>query len=440
MGSKESSAGLERMLPNSREAEISVLGSIVRENDVLADVLQIVRGADEFYHHAHRIIFATILALYQSGKPIDLVTLGQSLTDAKKIEDVGGYDALAKLWDAAPTAANAIYYADIVHEKYVLREVICTGTDMLRNAYDQSGRASDLLEQAEKAIFKIGMESELGGTATVAEIMPRIYDAIDSGEAAPGVGMGLIDLDQIIRLRPGEVTVMAARPSVGKTALAITAAISVAQNDNIASLFCSLEMSQQELVERMLCQVGNINSYRLRHRKLSPEELDQVIEAGPPMRALAIHIDDKPGQSMLQISANARRLRLRNQIGLVIIDYIQLVDPENRKDPRQEQVASISRRIKLLAKELAVPVLALSQLNRGVEGRSEGPRLSDLRESGAIEQDADNVILLHRPNDDDRSLIEAHVAKQRNGPTGNAVLFFRQEMMRFENYNAEPPL
>ncbi|MER3417098.1 MAG: replicative DNA helicase [Gemmataceae bacterium] len=437
-----------RSPPHSIEAERCLLGSMLRDNSVIGDVLQIVRE-ENFYREAHRRIFQAMVVLYDRGHPVDLVTLGEELRARQCVEDIGGYAYLAELWEAAPTAAHAEHYARIVHDKATLRNLIRASTEVLREAYDQTAPADELLETAERKILQIAEWGVTGQTVTLSEALSEAYDRIDArhmhGESfLSGLPTGFVDLDErIAGLQNSELIIVAARPSVGKTAFALNIARHVALSGK-AVFFVSLEQSKIEIAERLLCAQAQVDSHKLRKGMLTQQEIQRLIAASGELRSAPMFIDDSPGQSMLRIAANARRLKLRHHIRLVIVDYLQLVEPENRRDSRQEQVAAVSRRLKSLAKELQIPVLACAQLNRAPEDRTDHrPRLSDLRESGAIEQDADVVMLLHRPEvydpGQDEGTVELIVAKQRNGPIGEVRLTYIKHFMRFENYAVPSP-
>ena len=443
----------ERMPPQSRDAEKSVIGSVLRDNQVLSDLLQIIRP-DNFYFDAHQKIFTAILELYNDGKPVDPVILFECLKAKKQIEDIGGASYIGELWDAAPTAANAEYYARIVREKALIRNLIHTSTELLRDAYDGVTSADELIGMAERKVLEIAEKGTTGETFTLERTLIDTFNRIDerAGKAhlsVTGLGTGYVDLDNMTAgLHNNELVIIAARPSVGKTAFALNVVRHVILEDRQPVFFVSLEMSRLELAERLLCCQGRVDSHRLRKGTLDSNEIQKLMAAGDTLRGNAhagfvkLFIDDSPAQSMLRISANARRLKLRHDIRLVVIDYLQLIEPENRRDPRQEQVAQISRRLKFLAKELQLPVIALAQVNRASEDRQDHkPRLSDLRESGSIEQDADTVMLLHRPGKFDGTqednVLEIIIGKQRNGPTGEITLAYLKQYMRYENFAAD---
>ena len=440
--------GPDRLPPQSKEAEQCVLGSMLRDNVVIGDVLQILRP-DNFYLDAHQKICQAVTALYDQGHPVDLVVLAEELKTRKQIEDIGGYAYLGQLWDAAPTAANAEYYARIVRDKAIIRHLIHSSNEILRDAYDQAMPADELLESAERKILDIAEMGITGQTFTLAQALTEAYDRIDTRQqndqtSISGLPTGFIDLDEkTAGLQNSELIIMAARPSHGKTALAMNVARHVAVEDNQPVFVVSLEQSRIELAERLLCCQARVDSHKLRKGHLSSEDMQKLIEAGGILRNALLFIDDTPGQGMLRIAANARRLKLREKIKLVVIDYLQLIEPDNRRDSRQEQVAHISRRLKFLARELQIPVMALAQVNRSSEDRTDHkPRLADLRESGSIEQDADTVMLLHRPEmyepGQHEGILEIHIAKQRNGPTGEITLTFLKQFMRFENFVEVP--
>jgi len=434
----------ERLPPQSREAERSVLGSMLRDNQVINDIVQIIRK-EHFYFDAHQKIYQAMVDLYDAHQPIDLVILAEKLKTQGFIEDVGGYGYLGDLWEAAPTAANGEYYARIVREKGIIRALIHASTDILRDAYDQVQPADELLAKAERDVMEIAEQGVTGTTSTLQQALNEAYARLDARKKGghsdvSGIPSGFVDLDHLTAgLQNNELIILAARPSVGKTAMALNIVRHIVVEERIPVFFVSLEQARIELAERLLVAQARVDSHKLRKGALNGDEMQRLMEAGSLLHQAKLFIDDTPSQGMLRIAANARRLKMREEIRLVVIDYLQLIDPENRRDPRQEQVAQISRRLKFLARELKIPVIALAQVNRSSEDRQDHrPRLSDLRESGSIEQDADTVLMLHRPGKADSAVedntIEVIVAKQRNGPTGEIVLSYRKEYMRFENH------
>ncbi len=438
----------ERLPPQNLEAERSVIGSLLRDNSIIGDVLQIIQYPDVFYFDAHQKLFQAIRDMYDQGKPIDMVILAEELNKRKQIEDIGGYGYLSQLWEAAPTAANAEYYARIVREKSIMRNLIHATTEILRDSYDQTQPADELLGAAESRILEIAERGVTGNTVTLQQALNEAYQRMDARKKGgisdvSGVPTGFVDLDHLTAgLQNAEMVLIAARPSVGKTAFALNLARHVVADERIPVFFVSLEQARIELAERLLVCQARVDSHKLRKGTLNTQEMDRLLEAGDILHKAPLYIDDTPAQTMLRIAANARRLRLRNGIRLVVIDYLQLIEPENRRDPRQEQVAQTSRRLKFLARELNIPVIALAQVNRASEDRQDHrPRLADLRESGSLEQDADTCFLLHRPGKFDGgiedNIIEVLVAKQRNGPTGDVTLRYEKQYMRFDNYGGD---
>jgi replicative DNA helicase len=441
----------DRLPPQSKEAEQGVLGSVLRDNAALSDVLQVIRP-DNFYFDAHQKIFQAIIDLYQDGKPVDTVLLFESLKSRKQLDDIGGAAYLAELWDGAPTSANAEYYARIVRDKAIVRNLIHTNNELLRDAYDGVMSADELLGMAERKVLEIAEKGTTGETHTLDKTIFEAFNRIDAraGQnlSISGISTGFLDLDNLTAgMQNSELIIVAARPSVGKTAFALNLVRHIIVEERLPVFFVSLEQARIELAERLLVAQARVDSHRLRKGALSHDDMAKLMDAGGQLRGDAkspvrLYIDDTPSQSMLRIAANARRLKLRHQIRLVVIDYLQLIEPENRRDPRQEQVAQISRRLKFLARELQLPVIALAQVNRASEDRQDSkPRLSDLRESGSIEQDADTVMILHRAGRVDKSLedntLEVIVEKQRNGPTGAITLAYQKSYMRYENFAAE---
>jgi replicative DNA helicase len=443
--------GTDRLPPQNLDAERSVLGSLLRDNEVINDVVPLLH-LDHFYSDAHRKIYEAIRHLYDAAQKVDTVLLAEELNRRGQIDDIGSYGYLAELWDAAPTAANAVHYAKIVRDKAVLRYLIHTSTEVLRDAYDQSQPAEELVQTAERKIFQLSDLGAAGEAMTLSDALKLAYDRIDdrsTGEqlTVSGLATGFTELDELTAgLQHGALTVIAARPSVGKTAFALALVRNIAVDGGHPVFFASLEQSHIELAERLLCCQSQVESHKLRKGNLGSGDMAKLIAAGGVLRNAPVFIDDTASQNISRIAANSRRLLHRHKIKAVVIDYLQLIDPENRRDSRQEQVALISRRLKHMARELKIPIVALAQLNRSTEERKGGvPRLADLRESGSIEADADTVMLLHRPemyrsDDDDgppqgeTGKLEVIVAKQRNGPTGDIALRFVKQFFRFENW------
>jgi len=437
-----------RLPPQNLDAERGVLGSILLFNEAIDEIGEMLK-ADHFYHDSHHRIYAAIHDLYENNiRGIDPVTLAEELEKRSELEEVGGAAYIIEILDSVPHAAHVRYYANIVREKWMQRTLIHACTDILTDCYDNPESVDDLLQTAERRVFSIVEEQEDTSNIAIGDILLEAFDRIDErmkhdGNIA-GITTGFSDLDlQTTGLQPTELIILAARPSMGKTAFVCNIAEAVARIENRGVMLFSLEQSNLELAERFLCITARVNGHDLRTGNLSDEQRDQLAAASDELHNLPLFIDDKPARTMSQISAISRRQHRKSPLGVIIIDYLQLIEPEEKHIPREQQIASISRRLKFLAKELKVPVIALSQLNRGVELREDKrPRLADLRESGSIEQDADKVMFLHRPDaydpNDRPGEAEVVIAKHRSGPTGIVKLTWRGEFMRFENFSPVP--
>lgn len=443
---------LDRQPPRNLEAERGVLGSILLLPDCCDDVALILR-ADDFYDEAHRKLYQCMLDMHTGGQRIDTTLLVERLRSCGDLEMVGGLTYLAEVARAVPNAAHAIYYANIVRDKSTLRQLILSGTEILRDAYDDASEPREMLSRAEEKIFAILDKRGGGEVASIADILHEALVRIDARmkheHATGGIETGFTDFDALTGgFHDSELIILAARPSMGKTALAMNIAEYVSLELKVTTLFVSLEMSSLELGDRLLCSAARVNGHRLRNGTISNDDRRKLVEKAAEISQAPLFVDDTPARTMTEIAAAARRLKRRNKLGLVVIDYLQLIEPDNPKDPRQEQVAKIARRLKGLARELKVPVLCLAQLNRQAEiSRESRPRLSHLRESGAIEQDADVVMFVHREeyyctNDEDRARVagqaEIILAKQRNGPIGEAKLHWQHEFTRFDNAAFKP--
>jgi replicative DNA helicase len=424
---------------------------MLRDNRTIDEVLQIIRKED-FYTDGHQKIFETMVALNdQGGRPVDTVILHDALRQREWLADVGGPSYLYQIWEGVPSSANVEYYARIVREKALLRNLILTSNEVLGDAYKQTMPADQLIESAQRKIFDLAEKGLTSHLTTLKEAIDATYERIDARTAAgasiefSGLSTGFTDLNELTAgLQKSELIIVAARPSVGKTAFSLGLARNVITQEKAPVFFVSLEQSRVEIAERLLCSQARVDSHKLRKGTLSAEDMEKLIEAGGVLRGAKLFIDDTPAQGMLRIAANARRLKRAHAIRLVIIDYLQLIEPENRRDPRQEQVAQISRRLKFLARELEIPVIALAQVNRSSEDRQDHrPRLSDLRESGSLEQDADTVLMLHRPDryepGQHEGIIEVIVAKNRNGPVGEVTLAYIKQYLRYEDFKVGTP-
>lgn len=438
---------LDRQPPFNLEAETGVLGSIMLNPDVCDDVTLILR-VDDFYDDANRKLYEHMMGMHDAGQKLDITLLVERLNQAGDFERIGGKAFLVKTFESVPNYAHAVYYAKIVREKATFRALIDASTDILREAYDESSESKHLLSQAEQKIFGI---LDGRGSSTVSPISDILHQAMDrmearmKGEHATGaVETGFAEMDALTGgFHDSELIILAARPSMGKTALAMNIAEHVSMNEDVPVLFVSLEMSSIELADRLLCSVARVNGHRLRNGTITNEDRGRLIEKASIVSRAPLFVDDSPTQMVSEISAAARRiLRREGKLGLVVIDYLQLIEPDNPRDPRQEQVARIARRLKGLARELEVPVLCLAQLNRQAEdSKDHRPKLSHLRESGAIEQDADVVMFVHREEyyrrgeeqEQFAGQAEIIISKQRNGPVGDIPLIWRKEYTRFED-------
>lgn len=437
--------------PYDADAERGVLGSILLMPEVIDDIALTIRP-DDFFDDAHRKLYSHMVAMHDANVRIDITLLADRLRSTGDLDLIGGAPFIASLFEAVPNAAHAAYYAKIVHEKSTFRSLITAGTEILKDAYEQSAESKLLLNQAEQKIFGI---LDNRGAQSINAIRDVLHAAMDRMEArmrgehtTGGVETGFVDLDGLLGgLHNSELIILAARPSMGKTAFAMNIAEYAAVTLRSPTLFVSLEMSAIELADRLLCSSARVNGHKLRNGTLSAEERKQLVRVAAEISEAPLFVDDAPSRMVTEIAAAARRIRRReNGLGLIVIDYLQLIEPDNPKDPRQEQVARIARRLKGLARELQVPVLCLAQLNRQAEdSKDHVPRLSHLRESGAIEQDADVVMFVHREEyyrrGDERDEVagqaEIHIAKQRNGPVGQVDLIWLKEFTRFDNKAAE---
>ncbi|RAK20553.1 primary replicative DNA helicase [Anoxybacillus vitaminiphilus] len=434
----------DRIPPQNIEAEQAVLGAIFLDSAALTLASEVLVPED-FYRASHQKIFHAMLKVADKGEPVDLVTVTAELADAKMLEEVGGVSYLSELANSVPTAANVEYYARIVEEKSILRRLIRTATSIAQEGYTREDEVNDLLNEAEKKIMEVSQRKNTGGFQNIKDILVQTYDNIEmlhnrKGEVT-GIPTGFIELDRMTAgFQRSDLIIVAARPSVGKTAFALNIAQNVATKTNENVAIFSLEMSAQQLVMRMLCAEGNINAQNLRTGKLTPEDWGKLTMAMGSLSNAGIYIDDTPGIRVSEIRAKCRRLKQESGLGMVLIDYLQLIQGSGRnRENRQQEVSEISRSLKALARELEVPVIALSQLSRSVEQRQDKrPMMSDIRESGSIEQDADIVAFLYRDDyydkdSENKNIIEIIIAKQRNGPVGTVQLAFIKEYNKFVN-------
>ncbi|MDD5593108.1 MAG: replicative DNA helicase [Candidatus Margulisbacteria bacterium] len=431
----------ERIPPQNLAAEQSVIGSMLLDKNAVVRVIELLRP-DSFYRDAHRFIYEAILDLFDRGEPVDLVTVTEALRKSGKLDAVGGAVYVTDLINSVPTSANVEHYAKIVEEKYVLRRLIESGTQIVSAAFSEPEDVDQILDEAEKNIFDIALKRSREGFHKIDSVIKRVLDKIDSlygkKEAITGTPSGYPDLDQLTAgFQNADLIIIAARPSVGKTAFALNIAQQVAIKHNIPVAIFSLEMSKEQLAQRMLCSEAEVDAQRLKTASLSDTGWKKLTRALGKLSEAPLYIDDSASITATEIRAKARRLKIERGLGLVIVDYLQLMRGRNRIENRVQEISDIARSLKTLARELDVPVIALSQLSRAVEQRPDRiPRLSDLRESGEIEQTADLVMFIHRedyynPQSDRGNIAEIMIAKQRNGPIGTVELVFRKEIAKF---------
>ena len=431
---------LERTMPQSIEAEMSVLGAMILDNEVINLVIPILNKLS-FYKTAHRELYQAIVDIYDKGQPVDLVVLREELKKRSLLEKVGGVEYLMELEEAVPTIGNVEYYANIVREKAIKRNLIEVAATIQKQSFEESTDTEHLLDASERAIFDITQRKFNTASTKLNEILKETFSRIenlhDRQSRLTGLSAGFYDLDDITcGLQPSELIIVAARPSMGKTSLVLNVVEHVGVVEKKPVVIFSLEMSAQQVAQNMLCSHARIDAHKLRMGFLDDKQWSDLSYGLGSLSEAPIFIDDTPGLTVLEMRAKARRLKAQYDIQLVAVDYLQLME-SSRGENRQQEISIISRGLKSLARELKIPVIAVSQLNRSAESR-EGhrPRMSDLRESGAIEQDADVIVLLHRDNyyDPDKdNTAELNIAKQRNGPTGVIKLTFLSHFMRFES-------
>ena len=441
-----------RMLPPQNiEAEQAVLGTILIQDKALLKVIDLLQPGD-FYRDAHKTIYAAMMALFDKHEPHDLITVTGLLSDQNKLEDVGGAAYLASLTDIIPFTGTLVHHARIIRKKSILRRLIQTSTEVAARCYDAQDDIDTLVDEAEKTIFEIAHSKKGEGFQPMSSVVPKAFDRInrlfDKQEHITGVATGYDELDRITAgLQPAEMIILAARPSMGKTALAMNIVQHAAMIGKVPVAVFSLEMSVESLALRMLCSLGPIDSQRIRTGRLIDSDWPKLTRATGMLSEAPIYIDDTHGLTVLEMRAKARRLKSEQDLGLIVVDYLQLMQGKSSSENRAQEISDISRSLKAMAKELNVPVLALSQLNRSLENRTDKrPQLADLRESGAIEQDADVIMFIYRDEvynraegNPNRGLAEIIVGKQRNGPTGVIKLSFLGEYTRFENYSNRAP-
>lgn len=433
----------DRKPPQNIEAEQAVIGAVFFEGEALVTVSERLVPED-FYRTAHQQIYRAMLDIGEKGHPVDLVTVTSALQDNNWLEEVGGISYLTDLANAVPTAANVDYYSKIVQEKSLLRRLIYTATDIVSDGYESEEEVETVLDQAERSILEVAHQRSSGAFVSIKDVLIETYDNIEMlhnrENDITGISSGFVELDKMTAgFQRSDLIIVAARPSMGKTAFALNIAQNAATKSKENVAIFSLEMGASQLVQRMLCAEGNIDATKMRTGALGDEDWEKLTMAMGSLSSAGIYIDDSPGIRVNDIRAKCRRLKQERGIGMVVIDYLQLIMGSNTKsgESRQQEVSEISRSLKALARELDVPVIALSQLSRGVESRQDKrPMMSDLRESGSIEQDADIVSFLYRDDyydqeSENENTIEIIIAKQRNGPVGTVELAFIKEYNKF---------
>ncbi|MHB9149239.1 MAG: replicative DNA helicase [Thermoleophilia bacterium] len=435
--------------PQNLDAEVSVLGALMVAPNLIPGVTEVLRPA-HFYRRSHQYIYEVIEDLYARGEPVDPITVSEALSNQGRLEEVGGRAFVHSLVSAVPAATNARYYAEIVRENYMLRSLIEVGQGIAELGYRREGEPVDLIDRAEQMVFDISQSRVASEFYRLSDLISESFAELEKimseGRRTTGVETGFRRLDEkITGLQPANLVILAARPSMGKTALALNIARNVAVEQGKGVALFSLEMSRMELVQRMMCSEARVDSHRLRHGLLQPAEWGKLTAACTPLFNAPIHIDDTASVNLMEIRAKSRRLKAKEKgLGLIIIDYLQLMMGDAGTENRQQEISRISRGLKILARDLDVPVLALSQLSRQVEQRAGNrrPVLSDLRESGAIEQDADLVLFIYRDEvynkeSADKGIAEIIIGKQRNGPIGEAKLAFIERYTRFADMQAD---
>jgi replicative DNA helicase len=444
---------LERKLPHNLEAERSVLGAILLDNEAFHPAIEILEPGD-FFLDSHRRLFTRMVGLSEENRAIDLITLHEELDRAGELEAAGGSAYLSSLVDGVPRVSNVDHYARIVKQKALLRNLIHASDNIINQALEAQEEADEVLDRAEQAIFSLAEERIKVGLLPLREIaratVPRLDELFERRQHITGLATGFTDFDNLTSgLQSAELILLAARPAVGKTALALNIAQHVAADQGKPAAVFSLEMAREALLFRLLCAEARVDSHKFRSGFLNREEMGRMTQALARLAEAPIYIDDTPGMTVLEMRAKCRRLQAEHGLALIVVDYIQLMSGRGRFENRNQEISSISRGLKALAKEMRVPLVAVSQLSRAPEqrGGDHRPQLSDLRESGSLEQDADVVAFIFRPEmyrdpetipDEDRGRAELIIAKQRNGPTGKVHLAFLREFTRFENLVRQP--
>lgn len=436
-------SALGRIPPQSLEAEQSVLGCMLLDKEVIPNITEVLKSED-FYRDDHKEIFEAVMDLFERAEPVDLITISDQLKQRGTLDKVGGLEYLTNIATSVPTTANARHYAKIVEEKSILRKLIKTSSDILNLGYEASDEVSIILDRAEKSIFDILQKRNTKGFSHIKDVLVDAFNKLEelynNKGHITGVPTGFTDLDyRTAGMQNSDLILIAARPAMGKTSFALNIAQYAAIHGKVPVAVFSLEMSKEQLVNRMLCSEVMIDSQKMRVGKLDDSDWQKMAMALGPLSEAPIYIDDTPGVTVMELRAKCRRLKLEKDLGLIVIDYLQLMQGRGKTENRQQEVSEISRSLKILAKEINVPVITLSQLSRAPEARSDRrPMLSDLRESGAIEQDADMVMFLYRddyynPETEKQNIAEVIIAKNRNGATGTVELRWFGEYTKFAN-------
>jgi replicative DNA helicase len=433
----------DKILPQSEQAEKSVLGGLLLDEDAIVKVVDIL-SSNDFYKPKHKKIYQACLKLFENDSPIDTITLTDKLKDLKNLEDVGGASYIAELANFVGSSAHIRRHAKIVADKATLRRLISASSTISELAFDSSMEAEEIIDKAEGEIFNLSKQSMDNKFTPIEDILEESFERIDSlhkdKESLRGIPTHFKDLDSMISgLQPSDLIILAGRPSMGKSTLALNIAVRAAIQDKVPVGVFSLEMSKEQLVDRLICEEAQVDSWKLRTGNLSDDDFVKIGQAMGTLSEAPIFLEDTPALSAMEIRAKARRLQAEHEIKMVIVDYLQLIEGQGNSDNRVQQMSQISRSLKALARELDVPVIALSQLSRAVESRDpQIPRLSDLRESGSIEQDADLVIMLYRedyydPETENKNITDIIIGKHRNGPTGQVQLYFSKEQLAFKD-------
>ena len=434
---------IQRIPPNNIEAEQSVLGAMLLDKEAISTATEFISGED-FYREAHKEIFEAIVDIYNKGEPVDLITLTEKLKTRNTLEAVGGITFLTNLMDAVPTTHNVKYYAKIVEDKSLLRKLIKSSNEIIQKSYQAEEDIGEIIDDAEKGIFNISLNRSTQGFVHLKNILNANFDRIEqlylNKGKITGVPTGFHDLDnKLSGLQKSDLILIAARPSMGKSSFMMNIVQHAAVREKTTTAIFSLEMSKEQLTQRLLCSEALIDAHRLRIGDINEDEWVKLARAMGPLSEAPIYIDDTPSISITEMRAKCRRLKLEHDLGLIVIDYLQLMQGKGNAESRQQEISEISRSLKALAREINVPVVALSQLSRAPEMRADHkPVLSDLRESGAIEQDADVVMFLYRdeyyhPDTEKKNIGEVNIAKQRNGPTGTIELIWLGQFTKFVN-------